>query len=136
MDEATNQSVDWAAVQLDYEERNGSLEAICKRHGISEAQLRYKRERQFWRLRNNWSVRVSTLINRMMRLLDRQVRQLEGQMDQPSDKQAVLLAGMTKTLEKLIELDVAQREKKPEQRREMSALRDQLAERIAQLSGD
>ena len=134
MDEATQRPrVDWAAVQLDYETDNGTLPEICSRHGISDAQLRHRRERHGWKPRNEWTLRVAPLISRMMRVLDGQVRALEKQMTEPVDKNAALLGTMTKTLEKLIELDERQRAKQPAKRKEMSDIRNKLAARIEHL---
>ena len=125
--------VDWAAVQLDYEQRNGSLSEICVRYRITEAQLRFRRERHGWNMRNDWSLRVGPLLNRMMRVLDGQVRTLEKQMTETVGKNADLLGTMTKTLEKLIELDAAQQAKRPAKRKDMSDIRNKLAARIEQL---
>lgn len=134
MDEqAQRPQVDWAAVQLDYEQSNGSLKAICARYDITEAQLRHRRERHGWHLRNDWGLRIGPLINRMMRVLDGQVRAMEKHMGEPVDKNAGLLGTMTKTLEKLIELNGAQRSKQPANQKEMSDLRNALADRIVQL---
>ncbi len=134
MDEAApTPDVDWAAVQLDYEQGIGTLPEICARFGITEAQLRYRRERHGWHMRHDWTLRVVPLINRMMRVLDGQVRALEKEMDKPVDKNAALLGTMTKTLEKLIELDTAQQAKRPTKRKEMSDIRNKLAARIEQL---
>lgn len=134
MDEqAQRPQVDWAAVQLDYEQSNGSLKAICARYDITTAQLRHRRERHGWHLRNDWGMRIGPLINRMMRVLDGQVRALEKQMSGPVDKNAGLLGTMTKTLEKLIELNEGQRSKQPANQKEMSDLRNALADRIVQL---
>lgn len=132
-DEAAVQGVDWAAVQLDYEQDEGTIPEICARYGITDAQLRHRRERHGWKLRNEWSLRVGPLINRMMRVLDGQVRELEKQMAEPVDKNAALLGTMTKTLEKLVELDEGQRKKQPAKRKEMSDIRNKLAARIEQL---
>ena len=124
---------DWAAVQLDYEQGNGTLGVICTRHGITEAQLRFRRERHGWHMRHDWSMRTAPLINRMMRVLDAQVRALEKQMDGPIDKSAALLGTMTKTLEKLMQLEEKQKAKVPGQRKELSDLREKLVARIEQL---
>lgn len=133
MDEDVADAVDWAAVQLDYETNNGTLAEICQRHGVTIAQMRTRRERQGWQLRNDWNLRVAPLITRMMRVLDGQVRELEKQMTEPVDKNVALLGTMTKTLEKLIELQEAQRAQKPAQRKEVSDIRNKLAARIEQL---
>lgn len=132
-DEASAPVVDWAAVQSDYERSNGTLPEICARYGITEAQLRHRRERHGWHLRHDWALRVGPLIARMMRVLDGQVRELERRMTEPVDKNAALLGTMTKTLEKLIELDESQRARKPAKRKEMSDIRNKLAARIEQL---
>lgn len=83
--------------------------------------------------RHDWALRVGPLIARMMRVLDGQVRELERRMTEPVDKNAALLGTMTKTLEKLIELDESQRARKPAKRKEMSDIRNKLAARIEQL---
>jgi hypothetical protein len=132
-EDAQRRQVDWAAVQLDYEQSNGSLKAVCERHKISEAQLRHRRERHGWHLRNDWGLRLGPLINRMLRVLDGQVRELEKHMTEAVDKNAALLGTMTKTLEKLIELDEGQRARKPPKQKEVSDLRNKLAARIEQL---
>lgn len=125
--------VDWAAVQFDYEQRHGSLKDICARYGVSEAQLRHRRERHGWQPRNDWKLRVGPLLARMMRVLDGQVRALENDMNQPVDKTANLLGTMTKTLEKILALEAEQQAKPPARSRELSDLRNKLAARIEQL---
>jgi hypothetical protein len=128
------QAVDWSAVQLDYEQNNGTLSEIYLRHGVTAAQVRQRRERQGWQVRSHWGLRVGPLINRMLRVLDGQVRALEKHdMNEPVVKNAALLGTMTKTLEKLIELSEGQRQGQPEKRKDVSDLRNKLAERIEQL---
>jgi len=134
MDEQTERhKPDWASVQLDYEQSNGSLEAICERYGITAAQLRHRRERHGWTLRNDWGMRITPLINRMLRVLDGQVRELEKHMADPVDKNVALLGTMTKTLEKLMQLDEVQRAKTPGKQKDVSDLRNKLATRIEHL---
>lgn len=149
----TNQTatpaVDWAAVQIDYEQHNGVLSEICVRHGVTLAQLRYRREQHNWKPRLDRNLRVAPMINRMLRVLDGQVRQLENNMntapkkdsdsgpDPRLDKNATLLGTMTRTLEKLIELDGARRTQNPaahpRHNKQMSDIRNKLVARIEQL---
>ncbi|KFC65040.1 hypothetical protein FF80_02890 [Devosia sp. LC5] len=129
----TAHEVDWAAVQRDHEHNNGTQKEICARHGITIAQLRFRRERQGWRLRSTRDVDLRLLINRMLRVLEKQVRNLEKTMTEPVDKSAALLGTMAKTLEKLMELETANRGRQPAQKKEMSDLRNKLAQRIEQL---
>lgn len=144
-EETPTATVDWDAVQLDYEQGNGRLAEICLRHGVTAAQLRYRRENHNWKPRHDWSQRVAPMIRRMLRTLDEQVRQLEklmsdtqkapgdGGPDPRLDKNAALLGTMTRTLEKLIELDGAQRAKTTTQNKRTSEIRDKLVARIVQL---
>lgn len=130
---STAHTVDWAAVQRDHEHNNGTQKEICARYGITIAQLRFRRERQGWQLRATREVDLRLLIYRMLRALEKQVRNLEKTMNDPVDKSAMTLGTMTKTLEKLMALDTANRTRQPTQKKEMSDLRNKLAQRIEQL---
>lgn len=129
----TAHTVDWAAVQRDHEHNYGTQKEICARYGITIAQLRFRRERQGWQLRATREVDLRLLIYRMLRALEKQVRNLEKTMNDPVDKSAMTLGTMTKTLEKLMALETANRTRQPTQKKEMSDLRNKLAQRIEQL---
>lgn len=145
LDETLTATVDWAAVQRDYEQGDARLVDIYERHGVTAAQLRYRRETHNWKPRHNCNQRVAPMINRMLRALDNQVRQLEklmsNEVDEAGesrpetrlDKNAALLSIMTRTLEKLIEIDGAQRAGRPTQNKQTSDIRNKLVARIEQL---
>ena len=48
MDEATNRSVDWAAVQQAYERGRGSVLSICAEFGVTKGTLAYRAQRYRW----------------------------------------------------------------------------------------
>jgi hypothetical protein len=124
--------LDWLAIRQDYESRALQPKDIRLRYGISESQLRYRREQEGWvpvRLR---AVRRSELIHRMFRILNKQICLLEKAMTDPIEKQANVLSTTVKTLEKLIALGASERNVKPVDKKDMRDLRDKLAKRLDQ----
>ncbi len=77
----------------------------------------------------------SALIKRLFHLLERQIAQLETNMDDFGDKEVAVLGSLTRNLEKLIELDLQEKSRsgKRTRRSDIDALRKKLADRIEQL---
>ncbi|UXN73463.1 hypothetical protein N8D56_21775 [Devosia sp. A8/3-2] len=67
----------WAAIREEYEGRKFLPAMICKRYGISLAQLRYRREIEGWLSARARIVRQDGPVARMLKVLDKQVRRLE-----------------------------------------------------------
>lgn len=122
----------WGAIREEYEGRTFLPAVICKRYGISLAQLRYRREVEGWLSARSRIVRQDGLVARMLKVLDKQVRRLEMAVNEPIEKQANVLSTSVKTLDKLIELGAAQRNVEPATKKDMTDLRDKLAKRIDQ----
>ncbi|MET3926192.1 hypothetical protein [Devosia sp. 2618] len=127
-----DRTIRWDAVRQEYESRQFLPAVICKRYGISTAQLRYRRESEGWLSARARVVRQDELVARMMKVLDKQVRRLEMAVTEPIDKQANVLGIHVKTLDKLIELGASQPNVEPASKKDMSDLRDKLAKRIDQ----
>ncbi len=123
---------DWIVIRAEYEGRLFVPDTICKRHGITRSQLRYRREKEDWFTIRGNPPRKADLVQRMMLVLDGQIRELEEATDMPIDKRANLLAAQVKTLDKLIEMGAAPRNVDPPTRRDMADIRNKLAERLAQ----
>ena len=105
MEKASNKAaVDWAAVQLCYETRELNNLEICKQFGITQYQFRYQREGGGWISRRARVVNRADLINRMLKILERQICTLEAPMTDGIDKSIQMLGASSKTLDKLIEL--------------------------------
>lgn len=124
----------WDLIRTEYEGRQFLPKAICLRHGITLAQLRYRREIEGWLRANARIVRHDDLVARMMKVLDKQVRRLETAVNEPIDKQANVLSTQVKTLDKLIELGASQRNVEPATKKDMGDLRNKLAKRLEQFS--
>ena len=122
----------WAAIREEYEGRKFVPATICKRYGITPAQLRHRREAEGWISARARMVRREGLIALMMKVLDKQVRRLEMAVNEPIEKQANVLGMSVKTLDKLIELGAAQPNVEPATKKDMTDLRDKLAKRIDQ----
>ena len=125
-------TIPWDQVREEYEARRFLPAVICKRYGISAAQLRYRRQVEGWLSARSRVVRQDDLVARMLKVLDKQVRRLEMAVDEPIDKQANVLSTQVKTLDKLIELGAAQRNAEPASKRDVTDLRNKLAKRIEQ----
>ena len=122
----------WDIIRAEYEGRQFVPAVICRRHGITPAQLRYRREAEGWPSIRARVVRQEDLVARMLKVLDEQIRRLEAAVDMPIDKQASVLGAQVKTLDKLIELGAAQPNVEPPTHKDMTDLRNKLAKRIEQ----
>lgn len=129
---ARTDPVNWPLIRQEYEGRLFQPAMICKRHGITPFQLRYRRQSEGWLSCRARIVTKADLVARMLKVFDKQIRKLEAAVNEPIDKQANVLATMTKTLDKLVEMGAAERNVEPPTRKDMADLRDKLAKRIDQ----
>lgn len=123
---------DWDAIRAEYEGRKFEPSMICKRHGITVFQLRYRRQCEGWLSQRERKPKEAVLLVRMLKVLERQIRDLEMATDQPVDKRTATLASQVKTLDKLIEMGAAERNVGPASRKDMSDLRAKLVKRLDQ----
>jgi hypothetical protein len=127
-------ATDWAAVREEYEGRLFHPHVICRRHGITTSQLRYRREQEDWISMRASPPRKTDLVARMLRVLEAQIKELENAEDMPIDKKAKVLADEVRTLDKLIELGAAPRNVEPPERRNMTEIRAKLVQRLVRPS--
>lgn len=132
METPSDPVVRWDDVRAEYEGRQFVPTTICKRHGITLAQLRYRREVEGWLSARARIVRHDDIVAYMLRVLDKQIRQLERAVDEPIEKQANVLSTHVKTLDKLIEMGAAQPNAEPATKKDVADLRTKLAKRIEQ----
>lgn len=123
---------DWAAIRAEYEGRHFLPAMICKRHGITVSQLRYRREQEGWPSIRARRLSKADLVARMLRLLEKQIRELEQATDMPIETRTKLLAEQVRTMDRLIEKGAAKRNVEPPTRKDMTDLRAKLVERLAQ----
>jgi len=129
---AEQPGIRWDAIRAEYESRQFHPATICQRYGITLAQLRYRREMEGWLSARARIVRYDDLVARMLKVLDKQVRQLEMATDEPIDRQARVLSLEVRTLDALLEMGAAQRNAEPASKKDMTDLRNKLAKRIEQ----
>lgn len=123
---------DWASIREEYEGRQFLPAVICRRHGISVAQLRYRREMEGWLSARARVPKQADLVARMLKVLDKQIRTLEAAVDEPIDKQVKALADSVKTLDSLIKQGAAKPNVEPASRKDVSDLRAKLIKRMDQ----
>jgi uncharacterized protein YjcR len=128
---------DWAAIKSDYEAGGMTVTAVAEKHGVAIAALHAERKRAGWTLRRIVSTTNRTsLIGRMFRLLDRQITQLEETMAKSGDKEVAVLGNLARTLEKLIEIEDAEKPKRSTKAhsKDMQDIRRKLEKRIDDLT--
>ena len=125
---------DWAVIREEYEGKQFLPKVICKRYGITAAQLRHRRQKEGWPPIRARAPRQDELVTRMLKVLDKQIRQLEEAVSEPIDKQAKVLADSIRSMEKLIEMGAAKPNVEPPTRKDMTDLREKLARRIEQFN--
>jgi hypothetical protein len=128
---------DWAAIRSDYEAGGMKVMAVAVKHGVTVAALRAASKRAGWNLRRvASSTNRSSLISRMFRLLDRQITQLEATMAKSGDKEVAVLGNLARTLEKLIEIEDAEKPKRSTKAhsKDMQDIRRKLEKRIDDLT--
>jgi hypothetical protein len=96
------------------------------------SQLRYRREVEGWLSARARIVRQEDIVAHMLKVLDKQIRQLERAVDEPIEKQANALSTHVKTLDKLIELGAARPNAEPASKKDVADLRTKLAKRFEQ----
>lgn len=123
---------DWGTIRDEYEDRLFLPKVICRRHGISVAQLRYRREKEGWLSARARVPKQHDIVARLLRVLEKQITRLEAAVDEPIDKQVGTLATSVKTLDTLIKMGAAKPNAEPASRKDMTDLRAKLVKRMEQ----
>ena len=132
---------DWIAIRAHYESGADTLPVICETHAITISQLRYRAKTRGWTPRLRRPRDRGRLIERMLKLVARQVKQFEAAEAGSAETEARLLASLARTLDKLIRLEAAERRDGEEQTDAAQGaeaygdLRERLANRIRSLAG-
>jgi hypothetical protein len=143
----------WAAIRLAYEAGAASVKAICRSFHVTNWDLYAVAREQGWRMRGRaTSAKIKAgagdrrrLIEKLYQSLARQMRESEQDVadmttESARERQARTLSSLTRTLEKLVELenglDAADHGKKKRQRDKRAAedLREHLAQKLLRLT--
>jgi hypothetical protein len=125
----------WPHIREAYESREGTIEDVCERFGVTKGALEYRCRRDGWLMRSKRDPTArSLLLGRMFKVLDQHITRLETlPMDKQDGKEVGLLSVAVRTFEKLDELNRADGGNVPKQKKDMRDLRDKLAKRLDQL---
>lgn len=123
---------DWATIREEYEGRLFLPAVICRRHGITAPQLRYRREMEGWMSARARVPKKHDIVARMLKVLEKQITRLEAAVDEPIDKQVSALGASVKTLDTLIKMGAAKPNVEPATRKDMTDLRAKLVKRMDQ----
>jgi hypothetical protein len=128
---------DVPAIEHDYYS-DLTLQAVAHKHGMSIRKLYRMRDKLGWPKRRDGPHEVDRLqiINRMFRLLERQIITVEATMKDVTDKEVAVLGNLVRTLEKLIDIEKAQAPKVTTKAHseDMHDIRKQLEKRINDLT--
>ena len=131
---------DWERIRVEYEAGEIPLEDIVANHKIKRNQLNYRRQREFWTLRMpvTGRQRSTSLLRRMLGIFASQITRLEHKLneDAMSATEMRMLESMTRAIERIREIEVAEKKvSKPRERMdpELEAIRERLAQRIENL---
>jgi hypothetical protein len=131
--------VDLDAARADYEAGGLKLPEIAEKYRISQSALHRLTVAGRWVPRAPRRVDPNDLVMRMLDVLGTQLGILEkaDMKDKNVAAEAAVLGRLATTLDKLIEMKRAEAKRQPRaQSNEMAALREKIAERIAELNAD
>jgi hypothetical protein len=129
--------VDWTLVRADYENTKLTILVLAEKYGVDRHAINDRRLLERWRPRRQSAAARETILARVYRILDRQTEKMEQAMEKGEETYGMSdLASVTRTLEKLISLNKAERQRtrNPPESDLMKALREKLADRIEQLN--
>jgi hypothetical protein len=126
------------AIHADYDDRSFSVGEVCTRNEVSRAQLYWLVRSLDWRRRSPKAVDKHDLTQRLLRLLEDQVRKLEKTMMDNEKEQSAVLGKLSATLDRLIATDraTAPRRRPARESKLIEEIRQKVAERLAQLDED
>ena len=134
----------WGKIKHAYETTDEPGESIAKRFGVTRSALYHRAKRDLWRTRNR-SVAVDRplIIKRMFRLLELQMEDLEGRMQElgktegrAGEREMTLLGKLAGNLERLIKLDSTvsgNTVRRQRTAKEIADMRKKLARRLDEL---
>ncbi|WP_116652876.1 hypothetical protein [Pelagibacterium sediminicola] len=128
---------DWGAVRAEYEDGEMPVAALVEKYGITLLALRRRRLCEGWRLRHTRPTGAGhdALIGQLFGLFENQIVQLSDMADDDRAPEVQALGHMARTLDKLIELDVASRsaQRNKPSSPQLQDMRKRLSRRIFEL---
>jgi hypothetical protein len=125
---------EWEAIRPDYEDGAETVVELCTRVGTTKSTLRKAAITFRWRLRSPRRVDRTDIIERLFRLLDTHILEMETSMEGAGRGEAAVLGRLVNTLDRLIEIqDAESKRRHPKSTRQISDIKAKLIERIENL---
>lgn len=128
---------DWTAIRTEYETGSTPVVELASAHGISMQALRRRRLEEGWQLRHTKATGAGhdALIGQLFGLFETQLAQMSDIADTEAPPEVQALGHMARTLDKLIELDIASQaaHKSKPASPQLADLRKRLSRRIFEL---
>jgi hypothetical protein len=126
--------IDFAALEADYRDRTILCREVCAKYRISSSTLTMIVRVKGWRWRAPKPINRHDIIDRLFRLLEGQIEELEIKMGKIGTAEVTALSRLVTSLGRLIDIKDGERAKQsPAETREMSDIKRRLIERIEQL---
>jgi hypothetical protein len=125
---------EWEVIRPHYEYGPETVAALCKRFGVSKSAMRKAAIAFRWRLRRPRRIDRTDVIERLFRLLDTHILEMETSMEGKGSGEAAVLGRLVNTLDRLIEIqDAESKRRHPKSTRQISNIKAKLIERIENL---
>jgi len=125
---------EWEVIRPHYEDGPESIVQLCERFKTSKSAIRNASIAFRWRLRSPRRIDRKDIIERLFRLLDTHILEMETSMQDKGRGEAAVLGRLVGTLDRLIEIqDADTKRRHPTASREISGIKAKLIERIEQL---
>jgi hypothetical protein len=125
---------EWEVIRPHYEHGPETVVALCKRFETSKSSMRKAGIAFRWRMRRPRRIDRTDIIERLFRLLDTHILEMETSMEGKGRGEAAVLGRLVSTLDRLIEIqDADAKRRHPRTTRQISNIKAKLIERIENL---
>lgn len=127
-------AAEWEIIRPHYEDGPDTVVQLCKRFETNKTALRNAAIAFRWRLRSPRRIDRGDIIERLFRLLDTHILEMETSMEGKGRGEAAVLGRLVSTLDRLIEIQDAETKRRhPRATRQISDIKAKLIERIEHL---
>ncbi len=127
-------AAEWEVIRPHYEDGPETIVRLCQQFGTSKTAIRNASIAFRWRLRSPRRIDRKDIIERLFRLLDTHILEMETSMDGKGRGEAAVLGRLVNTLDRLIDIqDAESKRRHPKATRQISDIKAKLIERIEHL---
>ena len=131
-------AADWALIRAAYQETTEPVLALARRFGVTKSAICWRARRHGWIMRNRPAgTSAPSLVNRIYRLLEKQLVQMERAEGPMTEKDAAILVRIASAVDRLLEVEAKAPKRPPRdaarESEEMQQIRKTIARRLEQL---